>query len=78
MLLVCDSFGNSIAPFFLPYYDGVYLVDFRDAYYSREAAAAGVKEYIQRCNIHDIYIVLSEANGIGTNYLNKAMPFNIN
>lgn len=78
MLLVCDSFGNSIAPFFLPYYDGVYLVDFRDAYYSRESAAAGVKEYIQRCNIRDIYIVLSEANGIGTNYLNKAMPFNIN
>ena len=56
----------------------MYLVDFRDAYYSREAAAAGVKEYIRRCNIHDIYIVLSEANGIGTNYLNKAMPFNIN
>ena len=78
MLLVCDSFGNSIAPFFLPYYDGVYLVDFRDAYYSRESAAAGVKEYIQRCNIHDIFLVLSEANGIGTNYLNKAMTFNIN
>ena len=78
MLLVCDSFGNSIAPFFLPYYDGVYLVDFRDAYYSREAAAAGVKEYIRRCNISDIYVVLSEANGIGTNYLDKIMPFNIN
>lgn len=78
MLLVCDSFGNTIAPFFLPYYDGVYLVDFRDAYYSREAAAAGVREYIKRCNISDIYVVLSETNGIGTNYLNKIMPYNIN
>ena len=78
MLLVCDSFGNTIAPFFLPYYDGVYLVDFRDAYYTREGAAAGVAEYIRRCNISDIYVVLSEANGIGTNYLNKIMPYNIN
>lgn len=78
MLLVCDSFGNSIAPFFLPYYDGVYLVDFRDAYYSRADAAAGVAEYLKRCNISDVYIVLSEANGIGTNYLNKVMPLNIN
>lgn len=78
MLLVCDSFGNSIAPFFLPYYDGVYLVDFRDAYYSREDAAAGVAEYVKRCGISDIFIILSETNGIGTNYLNRVMPANIN
>lgn len=78
MLLVCDSFGNSIAPFFLPYYDGVYLVDFRDAYYSRENAEAGVAEYVRRCNISDIYVVLSEANGIGTNYINRTMLYNIN
>ena len=43
MLLVCDSFGNSIAPFFLPYYDDVYMVDFRDDYYNRRDAADGVK-----------------------------------
>jgi hypothetical protein len=28
MLLICDSFGNAIAPFFMPYYDDVYMVDF--------------------------------------------------
>ncbi|MCE5189225.1 MAG: hypothetical protein LLF75_08600 [Eubacteriales bacterium] len=78
MLLICDSFGNSIAPFFLPYYDNVYLVDFRDAYYSREAAEAGVAEYVKRCDISDIYLVLSETNGIGTNYINRIMPYNIN
>ena len=78
MLLVCDSFGNSIAPFFMPYYDDVYMVDFRDEYYSRRDAADGVKEYVRRLNINDIYIVLSETNGIGSMYLNQLMPANIN
>ena len=78
MLLVCDSFGNSIAPFFMPYYDDVYMVDFRGEYYSRKDAADGVKEYIRRLKINDIYIVLSETNGIGSRYLNQYLPGNIN
>jgi len=78
MLMVCDSFGNSIAPFFLPYYDNVYMVDFRDEYYSREDARGGVKDYVLRLSIDDIYIVLSETNGIGSLYLNNLMPNNIN
>ena len=78
MLLVCDSFGNSIAPFFLPYYDDVYMVDFRDDYYDRKDAADGVKQYIRRLDIDDIYIVLSETNGIGSMYLNQYLPGNIN
>ena len=78
MLMVCDSFGNSIAPFFLPYYDDVYMVDFRDEYYTRADARGGVKDYVRRLSIDDIYIVLSETNGIGSIYLNKLMPGNIN
>lgn len=78
MLLVCDSFGNSIAPFFLPYYDDVYMVDFRDDYYNRRDAADGVKQYVRRLDIDDIYIVLSETNGIGSMYLNQYLPGNIN
>ena len=78
MLIVCDSFGNSIAPFFLPYYDDVYMVDFRDEYYTRDEARGGVKDYVRRLNINDIYIVLSETNGIGSMYLNQLMPANIN
>ena len=78
MLMVCDSFGNSIAPFFLPYYDDVYMVDFRDEYYTREDGRGGVKDYVRRLNIDDIYIVLSETNGIGSLYLNQLMPANIN
>ena len=77
MLLVCDSFGNSIAPFFLPYYDDVYMVDFRDEYYTREDARGGVKDYVRRLSIDDIYIVLSETNGIGSLYLDQLMPANI-
>jgi len=77
MLLVCDSFGNSIAPFFLPYYDSVYMVDFRGEYYTRRDAQGGVREYVRRLGIDDIYIVLSETNGIGSQYLNRLMPENI-
>ncbi len=78
MLMVCDSFGNSIAPFLMPYYDDVYMVDFREDYYTRQDAADGVKEYIRRLKISDIYIVLCDTNGIGSMYLNQYLPGNIN
>ena len=78
MLMVCDSFGNSIAPFMMPYYDDVYMVDFREDYYTRQDAADGVKEYIRRLKINDIYIVLCDTNGIGSMYLNQYLPGNIN
>ena len=78
MLLICDSFGNSIAPFFMPYYDDVYMVDFRNEYYSRQDAQGGVKEYIRRCGIDDLYLVLSDTNGIDSAYFNALLPENIN
>ena len=77
MLMVCDSFGNSIAPFFLPYYDDVYMVDFRDEYYTRDEARGSVKDYVRRLGIDDIYIVLSESNGVGSLYLNQLMSMNV-
>ena len=77
MLMVCDSFGNSIAPFFLPYYDDVYMVDFRDEYYTRDEARGSVKDYVRRLGIDDIYIVLSESNGVGSLYLNQLMAMNV-
>ena len=78
MLMICDSFGNSIAPFFMPYYDDVYMVDFREEYYTREEARGSVKDYIRKCDIDDIYIVLSETNGIGSAYFTRMLPSNIN
>jgi hypothetical protein len=77
MLLICDSFGNSIAPFFMPYYDKVYMVDFREEYYSKEDAQGGVRKYVLRCDIDDIYVILSDTNGIGSVYLNRLMPENV-
>ncbi len=77
MLMICDSFGNAIAPFLMPYYDSVYMVDFRDEYYSKEAAQGGVAEYIRRCGIQDIYVVLSESEGVGTAFVNQLMPANL-
>ena len=77
MLMICDSFGNSIAPFFMPYYDDVYMVDFRDEYYTRQDAQGSVKDYIRRCDIDDLYIVLSDTNSIGSAYLDRLMPENM-
>jgi len=77
MLMVCDSFGNAISPFLMPYYDSVYMVDFRNEYYSKEAAQGGVAEYIRRCGIQDIFVVLSESEGVGTSYINQLMPENL-
>jgi hypothetical protein len=77
MLMVCDSFGNSIAPFFMPYYDNVYMVDLRDEYYTRQDAQGGVKEYVRRLGIDDLYVVLSDTNSIGSAYFNRLLPTNI-
>ena len=53
------------------------MVDFRDEYYTREEARGSVRDYIRRCDINDIYIVLSETNGIGSAYINRMMPANL-
>ncbi len=76
-LVVCDSFGNAFAPFLMPYYDSVYMVDFRDSYYTREDAQGSVTDYIRRCNISDIYVVLSESDGIATQFVDQLMPENL-
>ncbi len=78
MLMICDSFGNSIAPFLLPYYDNVYMVDFRDNYYSRERARVGVRDSVRILGISDIFIILSESDGIASPFVNLLMPLNIN
>jgi hypothetical protein len=76
-LVICDSFGNAFAPFLMPYYDSVYMVDFRDSYYTREDAQGSVSDYIRRCGISDIYVVLSESDGIATQFIDQLMPENL-
>ena len=77
MLMICDSFGNSIAPFFMPYYDNVYMVDFRDEYYTKQDAQGGVKRYIQSLGVDDLYVILSDTNSIASAYFNRLLPENI-
>jgi len=76
-LMICDSFGNAMAPFLMPYYDSVYMVDFRDSYYTRDDAQGSVSDYVRRCGITDIYVVLSESDGIATQFINQLMPENL-
>ena len=45
---------------------------------AREDARGGVKDYVRRLGIDDIYIVLSESNGIGSLYLDQLMASNVN
>ena len=77
MLMICDSFGNSIAPFFMPYYDNVYMVDFRDEYYTKQDAQGGVKRYIRSLGVDDLYVILSDTNSIASAYFNRLLPENI-
>ena len=53
------------------------MVDFRDEYYTRDEARGSVKDYVRRLGIDDIYIVLSESNGVGSLYLNQLMAMNV-
>ena len=63
-LVICDSFGNAFAPWLLPYYDEVHMVDPRSEYHSRGDAGASIGKLIQYHKIDDVYIVLSTANGL--------------
>lgn len=67
-LVVTDSFGNCFAPYLLPYYDEVHMVDLRKGYFSEEDAGASVGEYMQKYGIDDVYVVLCTASGLQYNY----------
>ncbi|MEG1523683.1 MAG: DHHW family protein [Clostridia bacterium] len=76
-LVICDSFGNVVAPFLAPYYDGVYMVDFRDNYYTRAAAGGSAADYIKRMQISDVFIVLSDSNSVDSYYMKTLLPENL-
>lgn len=63
-LILCDSFGNSFAPYLLPYYDEVHMADFRNGSYSETAVGGSIGQKIQQYGIDDVYIVTSTANGL--------------
>ena len=67
-LLISDSFGNCFAPFLVPYYDEVHMVDLRKGNFTQEAAGYSVGEYMDYYGIDDVYVVLSTASGLNYNY----------
>jgi len=67
-LLISDSFGNCFAPFLVPYYDQVCMVDLRKGNFTSEAAGYSLGEYMEYYGVDDVYVVLSTASGLNYNY----------
>ncbi|MBR4234505.1 MAG: hypothetical protein IKR85_00400 [Clostridia bacterium] len=63
-LVICDSFGNTFAPYLLPYYDEVHMCDFRENLYSVAQAGGSIGDLIKKFGIDDVYIITSTANGL--------------
>ena len=61
-LLVTDSFGLTLAPFLVPYYDEILFVDLRESLFSLEASGGTIREYIEYFGIDDIYMISSAYN----------------
>ncbi len=68
-MVVIDSFGNAFTPYLFPYYDEVYILDLRPAYYSSYTAGASVREYIEYYSIDDAYIMLSTSSSMNSGYM---------
>ena len=63
-LVICDSFGNALTPYLLPYYDEVHMCDFRYDSYDVNAVGGTIGEQLQYYGIDDVYIITSTANGL--------------
>ena len=73
-LVICDSFGNALTPYLLPYYDEVHMCDFRVNYYDKAAAGGSIGENIAYHGIDDVYIITSTANGLRKDNSLKYLP----
>ncbi|MBR3502995.1 MAG: hypothetical protein IKO07_01975 [Clostridia bacterium] len=70
-LVIADSFGNCFAPYLLPYYDEVHMVDLRKGNFSIEEAGGSVGDYMSLYGVDDVYVVLSTASGLNYNFTQK-------
>jgi hypothetical protein len=50
LLVIKDSFGNAIIPFFLPHYEEIYIIDSR--FYSNDFTKMGVPQFVEHYVIH--------------------------
>ena len=63
-LIISDSFGNAFAPYLLPYYDEVHMVDFRYDYFSKAEAGGNISELMKYYGIDDVYVIISTTNDV--------------
>ena len=63
-LVICDSFGNALTPYLLPYYDEVHMCDFRQSRYNKADAGGNISQMMQHYGISDVYVITSTANGL--------------
>ena len=72
-LVIGDSFSNAFIPFLTPYYETVHVTDVRGDYYDGAHATWTISEYIAKYGIDDVYLVLSTASGVNTDYLIESL-----
>jgi len=55
LLIMKDSFGNAIAPFFLPHYEEIYIIDSR--FYSTANTKMNIPQFIEHHGIQEVVFV---------------------
>lgn len=68
-LVIGDSYSNCFIPYLMPYYDNVFSVDMRTAYFSKAKAGCTVTEFVAKYGISDIYFIPSTASSINSGYM---------
>lgn len=73
-LVITDSYGNAFAPYLLPYYSEVHMVDLRPNYFTKKITDVTVAEYIEAFGVTDVIVLLSTASSVNAVYMQDYMP----
>lgn len=68
-LVIGDSYICCFVPYLTPYYEEVHTTDLRMDYYDASHRTWSISEYIERNGIDDVYLILSTASGLNSDYL---------
>ncbi len=69
-LVIGDSYICCFVPYLTPYYEEVHTTDLRKDYYDASHRTWTIREYIEKNGIDDVYLILSTASGLNSEYLN--------
>ena len=68
-LVIGDSYICCFVPYLTPYYEEVHTTDLRKDYYDASHRTWSIQEYIRKNGIDDVYLILSTASGLNSEYL---------